>query len=96
MRKHFLLIYHYAPDYIERRAEFRSHHLALAAKASDAGDLILGGALLLCLVAAAFFWRNRQICHLFALQTRLQGCRPIAAQPSSKPPQTQSSPLVTC
>lgn len=45
MRKHFLLIYHYAPDYIERRAEFRSHHLALAAKASDAGDLILGGAL---------------------------------------------------
>ncbi len=46
MRKHFLLIYHYAPDYIERRAEFRSHHLALAAKASDAGDLILGGALI--------------------------------------------------
>ena len=46
MRKHFLLIYHYAPDYIERRAEFRPMHLALAAKASDAGDLILGGALL--------------------------------------------------
>ena len=45
MRKHFLLIYHYASDYIERRAEFRPMHLALAAKASDAGDLILGGAL---------------------------------------------------
>jgi uncharacterized protein YciI len=45
MRKHFLLIYHYAPDYIERRAEFRSLHLTLATKASDAGDLILGGAL---------------------------------------------------
>jgi uncharacterized protein YciI len=45
MRKHFLLIYHYAPDYIERRAEFRPMHLALAAKASDAGDLIIGGAL---------------------------------------------------
>lgn len=45
MRKHFLLIYHYAPDYIDRRAEFRPMHLALAAKASDAGDLILGGAL---------------------------------------------------
>lgn len=45
MRKHFLLIYHYAPDYIERRAEFRPMHLALAAQASDAGDLILGGAL---------------------------------------------------
>jgi uncharacterized protein YciI len=45
MRKHFLLIYHYAPGYIERRAEFRSHHLTLAAAAADAGDLILGGAL---------------------------------------------------
>jgi uncharacterized protein YciI len=45
MRKHFLLIYHYAPDYIERRAEFRPMHLALATKSSDAGDLILGGAL---------------------------------------------------
>jgi len=45
MRKHFLLIYHYAPDYIERRAEFRPMHLALATKASDAGYLILGGAL---------------------------------------------------
>jgi uncharacterized protein YciI len=45
MRKHFLLIYHYAPDYIERRAKFRPMHLALATKASDAGDLILGGAL---------------------------------------------------
>ena len=45
MRKHFLLIYHYAPDYISRRAEFRPHHLALAAASSAAGDLILGGAL---------------------------------------------------
>jgi hypothetical protein len=45
MRKHFLLIYHFVPDYIERRAEFRSHHLTLAAAATDAGDLILGGAL---------------------------------------------------
>ncbi len=45
MRKHFLLIYHYAPDYIERRAEFRPLHLTLAAAASEAGDLILGGAL---------------------------------------------------
>ena len=45
MRKHFLLIYHYAPDYIERRAEFRAHHLTLAATAAASGDLILGGAL---------------------------------------------------
>ena len=45
MRKHFLLIYHYAPDYIERRAAFRAHHLTLAAAAAACGDLILGGAL---------------------------------------------------
>ena len=45
MRKHFLLIYHYAPSYLERRAEFRPLHLTLAAAASDSGDLILGGAL---------------------------------------------------
>ena len=45
MRKHFLLIYHYAPDYIERRAAFRVHHLTLAAAAAASGDLILGGAL---------------------------------------------------
>lgn len=45
MRKHFLLIYHYAPTYIERRSEFRQHHLQLAAAAAEQGDLILGGAL---------------------------------------------------
>lgn len=42
--KHFLLIYNYAPDYMEKRAAVRPAHLELA-KASVAGDeLQLGGA----------------------------------------------------
>src|SRR5689334_23408813 len=42
---HFLLIYDVAPDYLARRAQFRDEHLALAWKAADAGELVLGGAL---------------------------------------------------
>jgi uncharacterized protein YciI len=42
---HFLLIYDLAPDYLQRRAQFRDEHLALAWKAADAGELALGGAL---------------------------------------------------
>jgi len=42
---HFLLIYDLAPDYLARRAQFRDEHLALAWKAADAGELVLGGAL---------------------------------------------------
>jgi uncharacterized protein len=43
--KHYLLFYDTAPDYLTRRAEFRAAHLRLAWQASDAGALILGGAL---------------------------------------------------
>lgn len=42
---HYLLFYEVAPDYLERRATFRSEHLELAWKAHDRGELILGGAL---------------------------------------------------
>jgi len=42
---HFLLIYDVAADYPQRRAQFRDEHLALAWKAADAGELVLGGAL---------------------------------------------------
>ncbi|MGQ0585632.1 MAG: YciI-like protein [Gammaproteobacteria bacterium] len=42
---HFLLIYDLAPDYLQRRAQFRDEHLALAWKAADGGELVLGGAL---------------------------------------------------
>lgn len=41
---HFLLRYTLAPDYLERRPQFRDRHLALAWAAADRGALILGGA----------------------------------------------------
>lgn len=42
---HYLLIYDLAPDYLERRSEFREDHLYLAWEAHDNGHLVLGGAL---------------------------------------------------
>ena len=42
---HYLLIYDLAHDYLERRAEFRSAHLALAWQAQSRGELVLAGAL---------------------------------------------------
>ena len=42
---HYLLFYNVAPDYLERRDEFRSAHLRLAWDANQNGELILGGAL---------------------------------------------------
>ncbi|MET0307278.1 MAG: YciI-like protein [Sphingomonas sp.] len=41
---HYLLRYVLAPDYLERRGQFRDRHLALAWAAADSGTLILGGA----------------------------------------------------
>lgn len=42
---HYLLLYEVAPDYQERRGEFRAEHLALAWEAARRGELVLGGAL---------------------------------------------------
>lgn len=42
--KHFLLFYEGAPDYLERRPQFRSAHLAHAWAAQQRGELILAGA----------------------------------------------------
>jgi uncharacterized protein YciI len=42
---HFLLFYDVTPDYLERRAQFREEHLALAWAAQARGELILAGAL---------------------------------------------------
>jgi uncharacterized protein YciI len=42
--KHFLLIYDYVPDYLERRTAFRPAHFALARAAAERGDLFLAGA----------------------------------------------------
>lgn len=42
---HYLLFYEVGEDYVSRRAEFRDAHLEKAWKASDRGELVLGGAL---------------------------------------------------
>jgi len=42
--KHFLLFYTTAPDYLERRPEFRALHLEKAWESVERGDLVLGGA----------------------------------------------------
>ena len=41
---HYILFYEYAPDYLERRGEFRDQHMALAKVSIDRGELFLGGA----------------------------------------------------
>ncbi len=42
---HFLLIYDLAPDYLERRGEFRNEHLKLAWEAQHRGEIVIAGAL---------------------------------------------------
>jgi uncharacterized protein YciI len=42
---HYLLIYELAPDYLERRAEFRDEHLKLAWESQQRGEMVLAGAL---------------------------------------------------
>jgi uncharacterized protein YciI len=41
---HYLLFYEFVPDYLERRAPYRSEHLRLAWEAHDRGEMILAGA----------------------------------------------------
>ena len=45
MVKHFLLFYEGAPDYLERRPQFRAAHLTYAWDAADRGELLVAGAL---------------------------------------------------
>jgi uncharacterized protein len=42
---HYLLLYDYVDDVVERRAPHREAHLALAREALARGELLLGGAL---------------------------------------------------
>ena len=42
---HFLLFYEVVNDYVERRMPLRAAHLALAMRAVERGELVLGGAL---------------------------------------------------
>jgi uncharacterized protein YciI len=43
--KHFLLFYEGAPDYLERRPQFRGAHLQHAWDAVERGELVVAGAL---------------------------------------------------
>ena len=43
---HYLLMYDYAPDILEKRGPYRDEHLRLAWAAHDRGELVLGGAFL--------------------------------------------------
>lgn len=42
---HYLLFYEVDQEYVSKREEFREAHLAKAWKASERGELVLGGAL---------------------------------------------------
>lgn len=42
---HYVLIYEYAADYLERRAAFRDAHLKLAWSSHERGEFQLGGVL---------------------------------------------------
>lgn len=41
---HFLMIYEFVPDYLQRRAQHRTRHLQLAWESQARGELVLGGA----------------------------------------------------
>jgi uncharacterized protein len=42
---HTILLYDLVDDYIERRAQFREQHLALARQSHEHGEIVLAGAL---------------------------------------------------
>jgi uncharacterized protein len=42
---HFLLLYDFVPDYLERRVQYRGEHLRYAWEAQARGSLVLAGAL---------------------------------------------------
>ena len=41
---HFLLMYEFGPDYLEKRGPYRAEHLRLAWEFQGRGELVLGGA----------------------------------------------------
>jgi uncharacterized protein YciI len=41
---HWLLLYDYVPDYLERRGEFRGDHFTHAQAYHDRGELVMAGA----------------------------------------------------
>ena len=43
--RHYLLFYDLAPDYLQRRPEYRGEHVTLARASQARGELVLAGAL---------------------------------------------------
>jgi uncharacterized protein len=66
--KHFLLFYDGAPDYLERRPQFRSAHLKHAWAALDRGELVLAGAFAEPVDGAALLFqgKDRSVAEAFA------------------------------
>jgi len=55
---HYLLFYDVVQDYAERRVPLRAAHLALARRAVERGELVLGGALANPLDGAVLLFRG--------------------------------------
>jgi uncharacterized protein YciI len=63
---HFILTYELAPDYLERRSQFRTEHLRLAWEAADQGALLLGGAVGDPPESALLLFTDREAAEAFA------------------------------
>jgi len=57
---HYLLCYDLAPDYLERRGEYRDEHLKLAWAAQERGELVLAGACAEPSDMAVLLWQTDQ------------------------------------
>jgi uncharacterized protein YciI len=56
--RHYVLFYDLAPDYLERRPQYRGLHLDLARASCARGELVLGGALADPVDAAILLFRG--------------------------------------
>lgn len=63
---HYLLLYEVVDNYVERRTPFRQQHLALAGKAVQQGELLLGGALDEPADGAVLLFRSQEAADSFA------------------------------
>jgi len=67
--KHFLLIYEVVDDYVAKRSPYRAEHLALAERAANRDELVLGGALAEPVDNAILLFRSKdaKVAESFAL-----------------------------
>ena len=95
---HYLLFYDLAPDYLERRGEYRAQHLAQAWASHARGELVLGGALeepvdraLLLFqgdspdVAARFAWDDPYVINGLVLRWRVRPWRTVVGDLAAQP-----------